>query len=501
MILLNSIWLFALAALSIPVVIHLWNIRPGRTLKVGSIALINGASQTSRSFKLHDVLLLLLRCLLLALLAFVLTMPLWQRHINSSQIKGWVLLPRENLKQSYQKFKPQIDSLTKAGYEFHYFNKGFEKADLNKILTDLKPLADGTANAASYWSLVQQLDGQIPSSLPVYLFTPNRITYFNTEKPKVALNLKWQTYIPADSTSTWLAQAWFTNNNDIQVVQGNSKPSGTSYTGYTIQSASRNTPFTVQTDNGRVTVGLKNANTIVVDTSTWRFAIYAEKNSADANYLKAALGSIIQFTKHKAVIKQYTATDPIPPHQSWIFWLSQKPVDKHLAKNGDNLFSYEPGKIREISSWIVNQSESLSKPKIALYKSVAANPDSSGQMIWKDGFGNPVLSRDKQQTNTYHFYSRFDPSWSDLVWNDDFPKMLLRLIVDQPTGMDMKYDRRTIDIKQILPASTNNAHNQTGKLIEYEDISRYLWIALLLVFITERWLVHKKAGKQVLQNG
>jgi hypothetical protein len=500
MILLNSIWLFALAALSIPVVIHLWNIRPGRTLKVGSITLIDGASQNSRSFKLHDLLLLLLRCLLLALLAFVLAMPLWQRHINSLQIKGWVLLPRENLKESYQKFKPTIDSLTKAGYEFHYFNKGFEKADLNKVLTDPKTVADSTTHLASYWSLIQRLDGQIPSSLPVYLFTPNRITYFNGEKPKVALSLKWQTYIPADSTSTWLAQAWFTNNNDIQVLQGNSKPSGTSYTSYTIQSASRNTPFIVQTDNGRMTVGLKNANTIAVDTSTWRFAIYAEKNSADANYLKAALGSIIEFTKHKAIIKQYADADPIPPHQRWIFWLSQKTVDKQLVKNGDNLFSYEPGKVKETSSWIANQNESLSKPKIALYKSVAANPD-SGQVIWQDGFGNPILSRDKQQTNAYHFYSRFDPSWSDLVWNDDFPKMLLRLIIDQPTGTDIKYDRRAIDIKQILPASTTNAHNQTGKLIEYEDISRYLWIALLLVFITERWLAHKKAGKQVLQNG
>ncbi|HEY4196537.1 MAG TPA: BatA domain-containing protein, partial [Mucilaginibacter sp.] len=178
MILLNPIWLFALAALSIPVAIHLWNIRQGKTLKVGSISLITVASQKrSKSLKLHDLLLLLLRCLLLALLAFVLTMPLWQTQINPSTVKGWVLIPRENLKESYQKFKPEIDSLTKAGFEFHYFNKGFEKTKLNDVLADSKNLKVDSARSTSYWSLVQQLDGQVPSSLPVYLFTPNRIAY------------------------------------------------------------------------------------------------------------------------------------------------------------------------------------------------------------------------------------------------------------------------------------------------------------------------------------
>jgi UDP-N-acetylglucosamine:LPS N-acetylglucosamine transferase len=58
---------FALAALSIPVIIHLWNIRPGKTLKVGSISLITEASKsTKRSFKLLDILLLIIRCLLLS---------------------------------------------------------------------------------------------------------------------------------------------------------------------------------------------------------------------------------------------------------------------------------------------------------------------------------------------------------------------------------------------------------------------------------------------------
>jgi hypothetical protein len=495
MILLNSIWLFALAALGIPVAMHLWNIKRGKTLKVGSISLITAASQNNRSLKLHDLLLLLLRCVLLALIAFVLAIPFWQRHIDASQIKGWVLIPKGSLKESYQKFKPEIDSLNKAGYEFHYFNKGFEKADLNKILTDTTSFKH--VSSASYWSLIQQLDGQIPSSLPVYLFTSNKASYFNDEKPEVSLNLHWQTYTPVDSTSNWLAKVWLTNSNDIHVISGNSKPTETFYTHYIVQPGNpKNTPFVVNTDNGRLTVTLKNANSIAADTATWRFAIYADGNSADAGYVKAALESVIQFTKHKAVIKQFTDAGQIPTHQSWIFWLSDKPVNKSLIQNGDNLFVYETGKVKDINSWINDGNEFLSKPKIALYKSI--NPtQSNGQTLWQDGFGSPILSLEKQQqTSRYHFYSRFDPSWSDLVWSNDFPKMVLELIVN-PSKTDEKYDRRVMDVKQLMPVIDKEDHATTGKIIEQSDLTHYFWILLVVVFVTERWLAHKSTGKKI----
>jgi hypothetical protein len=35
MLLTTPIWLFALAAIGIPVMIHLWNIKPGKTLEGG----------------------------------------------------------------------------------------------------------------------------------------------------------------------------------------------------------------------------------------------------------------------------------------------------------------------------------------------------------------------------------------------------------------------------------------------------------------------------------
>src|SRR4051812_26169096 len=121
MLFLNPLWLFAIAAVSIPVIIHLWNIKSGKTLKIGSIALISAAAKkSSRSLVINNKLLLAVRCLLLIILALLLSMPVWQSRFDNSKTKGWLLIPRENLSESYRKFKPLVDSLTRAGYQFHY---------------------------------------------------------------------------------------------------------------------------------------------------------------------------------------------------------------------------------------------------------------------------------------------------------------------------------------------------------------------------------------------
>src|ERR1700761_6416722 len=223
---LNPVWLFAIAAVVIPVAIHLWNIRPGKVLKVGSVSLINTASRkSSRSLKLLDVPLFFIRCLLLMVLALLLAAPLWQKKLLTNKVKGWILIPRGNLQVAYTKFKTRIDSLTNAGYELHYFDRGFPKSDLKQVLLHPKDsIVNTETQPANYWTLARQLDTLVTSTLPIYIFTPNQAAYFTGEKPQVALNLHWQTYTPADSTGTWIQSAGFNNNNAIRIVQGSSRP-------------------------------------------------------------------------------------------------------------------------------------------------------------------------------------------------------------------------------------------------------------------------------------
>ncbi|MES2062922.1 MAG: BatA domain-containing protein [Bacteroidota bacterium] len=477
---LNPIWFFALAALSIPVIIHLWNIRPGKTLKVGSISLITEASKsTKRSFKLLDILLLILRCLLLALIAMLLAAPVWQKYVTA-QKKGWVLIPQEIFKETYQQFKPTIDSLDKAGYEFHYFNKGFAKQDLKTILAD-SSLKD-TATNANYWGLVKQLESQVGDA-SFYLFTQNGIDHFKGSKPVVKLKaLHWQTYTAKDSVAKWIDRAFITNNGAIKVTIGNSTPSATYFTTQTIQ-GSGNNDVTVNVQNGQPLVNLKNtAQQVPVDTTALRIAIYTDKHQLDAGYLKAALSASADFIGRKSVIKEYGSPAQIPVGQTWVFWLSEQPLKSDLLKNSKNIFQYEGGKVTEVTSWI-------DPGHIALAKMV--NASGAQESVWKDGFGKPVLGLDG---NTYHFYSRFNPLWNDLVWSDDFPKLILKLLLGNGQSQPKGHERRILSNHQLQPDLFLQSMPQPSfKTNQQADLSKYFWLLVVLLFIAERTLSHKKS--------
>ena len=494
---INPIWLFSIAAIIIPVVIHLWNIRPAKVLKVGSIALIEASSRKrSRSFKLLDVLLLLLRCLFIILLAFLLAMPYLKKHDVANKSKGWLLIPEENFKEVYQKFKPKTDSLLKSGYELHYFNAGFPMVDIKKAVIDSNKNNSATI---SYWNLLRQLDQLIPPKLSVYLITPGTSTHFIGGKPKVSLKLNWQTYTPADSTDTWIQSAWFAANKDVHVIQGTSKPSGISYTSQVVSSGTEgNSAYAINASKGQATIGFKNGTQqpISIDTAALKIEVFAGNNSPDAGYMKAALETVSQFTQRNIVIKSYSNSTE---HSDWLFWLSDKPLDNGIAARFANVLIYEPGKATTINSWISSgniYAVSQGQPVIPLYKMVNVKTY-AGDVVWHDGFGHPVLSCGANgSSKLYHFYSRFNPGWSDLVWNDNFPEMMLQLIIKKE-AFDSKHDKRVIDVRQVQPIISTEASILNGNHITDNDLTKYFWLAAALLFLSERWLAYKTtAGKK-----
>ena len=120
---LQTIWLWGLAGLAVPIFIHLWNVKTGRTLKVGSIAFLSESARShARSFKLSEWLLLLLRCLLIILIVLLMTRPYWQQQVNTANEKGWILIEEGKVNEAYKTYKSSIDSLLKVGYSFHYLN-------------------------------------------------------------------------------------------------------------------------------------------------------------------------------------------------------------------------------------------------------------------------------------------------------------------------------------------------------------------------------------------
>ena len=501
---LNPIWFFGAAALLIPVLLHLWNIRSGKVLKVGSISLIDAASRkSSRSFKLLDIPLFILRCLLLLLLALLLALPVWQKKMEVATVKGWVLFPKENFTATYQKFKPTIDSLTKAGYEFHYFNPGFVKSNLTQIFLNAKdslkaPLPAPQLTQPNYWDLVKDLNSKVSSTLPVYVFTPNQAAYFQGSKPQVALNLRWLTYTPADSVATYIQDAWFTPSGDVRVVQGTSKFSGTTYTYSNLRANDKaNATFTITTTDGKAQINLTGGKqeAITGDTTIQRIIIYTDNNSTDAGYLKAALQAVVLFNQRQSIVKVVINPSQIPANTTWLFWLSDKPLSAGASKNCKNILTYQGGKPSTVNSWMSNAGQFATalpdQGKVNLYKSIATNQTYTP--VWKDGFGNTLLgSQQSGAQHIYHYYSRFNPTWNNLVWSDSFPAWMLKLL-NEPSRLDTSpYDRRVLTAQQYLPQIITETHTAAAtKPFENKSLARYFWLALIIVFAAERWLAHR----------
>lgn len=425
--LLQPIWLFALAGLSIPVIIHLWNQRPGKTLRVGSIALVaENAVTNKKRVRLAEIPLLLLRCALLACIAVALAAPVWRSPISNSS-KGWVLMSRQQLSSTYQHFKPSIDSLLQAGMEFHFFEEGFKK---EKLTQALRQPADSNAEQPSYRQLLALLNKQAPGAMPVYLFTDNWLRNFGGPRTAVALDLHWYTYTPLPD----------------------------------------------------------NLLPVATDTSTLHITVYHHQYANDARYLKAALSAIEQFSRKNIVVQSTIAVNEIPAQQDWLFWLADEPA---INKGAENILQYAKGKHSSITSWILPAGQNFFTP-VDLYTAVIESDTGkpTGELLWKDGYGNAMLTRQQENTATYYWlYTHIDPKWNELPWSDNFPQLLFQLLYEKQSQQSANSRLATIDSTQLMPLFVPAGEAVSKPAVFNETtLDSLFWVMAFLLFFAERLL-------------
>ncbi len=173
---LHPVFLWGLAGLSIPVAIHLLSRKEGKIIKVGSLRHLRTAeSPTFKSIKINELLLLAVRCLLLALMVLFISgwmLPNWWKAENGK----WVLVdPILEVDASMEKV---LDSLIADGYELRSLQKGFPEIDEgNKISQD------------DYWALVSDL-GKMHET-EIIVFSGNQLNRFNGKRTSLPSNVRW----------------------------------------------------------------------------------------------------------------------------------------------------------------------------------------------------------------------------------------------------------------------------------------------------------------------
>jgi len=449
---LYSIGLFALAGIIMPLMIHLWNVKQGKTVKIGSIALLGeSSSASSKSFKINDWLLFALRCLLLVLLAFLLAQPYLKKIISGHNKNGWILVEKNNFSRVFKTHQKTVDSLLKKGYEIHDFNVGFKPLSLkDPALKETKQ--DSTL---SYTALFCAANQFIPTGTKVYFFADHRLIRFGNELPAVNYKLNWVPLKQSDTLSNWIA----------------------TYAGKKYEAKSNSSNTSYQALN-------------LSDEGPIRVAIHENSGTTDRKYLIAALKAIENFTKRKIIINAATEKASIG------FWLSDNPVSadfrSSIALDG-TLLQYEKGKLVASASFI-----NLDGRQIKLSKRIESNHQA--EKIWTDGFGNAILTKDKtKNSNIFHFYSRFNPQWNELVWDGLFVKALMPIVIQDKNSNDFGFEDHPGD-QRVISQNGLIEQNKTeiaAKTIKNEPLGNLFWVAAFLIFAGERILSFRKKTNDV----
>lgn len=465
--LLSPIGLLALTGLIVPLIIHLWNVKQGKRIKIGSIALLGESSSlSSRSFRLTDWLLLILRLVLLALLALLLAQPLLRTKANKTAQQGWILMSRSAFHKVYPSERKTIDSLVKLGYELHDFGVGFNKFSLKDTSISYS-LA--TLPSVTYTALFNQLNKQLPEGFPVWVFADHRLNKFGLMQRENHLSLNWRSLKNTDTLSKWSL------SQDGQTYEATSVPAYTSYR--------KTTPVTAKP---KLSV-----------------LIYDGNGQTESAYLRAALQAIADFTQRDLNIRSWNGAGQHTAVADLAFWLSQQTVApafrQSLKKNG-SLFSYATGKVVPVKSVLVLKNQTVDPAQlIALYQRIDSD-NNKDQVLWSDGFGSPLLTLDKTNNiNHYHFYSRFNPQWTDLVWKGEFVKALLPLVTGSADAGDPGFDTNPNDQRinrQSQSGSTKAI--KTASVVKVETttaLGPWIWGLALLLFFIERTLSFRKKTK------
>lgn len=485
---MNPIALLAIAAVIIPVLVHLWNVRKGKTLRVGSIALLAVSSrQRSNRLRINNWPLFLLRCLLLVLLALLLAKPVWNKEQATTKHPGWILISGQELPVAYAYYKPQIDSLLAAGLELHNLSAGFERIQLQ----DTAQLKDTTnVIAPRPWPLLKVLDASLPKGFPLHVFVNDRLSSYQGERPVTRLAVQWHSFTADDSLTQSPALSYVTGEGKIKNIEWVTSPQGNWFS----------------EDNASALF------TSVPDTSVIRVAIYAGQHIADAQYVKAAMQAIAQFTGMRIQVSSLTSDQQPPTLQHLIFWLDESADGKpgalkssstllsYIAPKGI-LFGYDTGSATLLSSWI--QEGSTVTAAAGLHKVYQYIPGSAtGTPVWTLADGRPLLTVMEQDGKlVYHYKGRFNPAWGDLVWEDGFVKTMLPLVVPA-LKYDIAMDRRRIDDKQVIPAiGPAKGRDQSAVMDQHPKglikhntaaLSNWLWVVVFIIFIVERLLVYRQ---------
>lgn len=290
---LHPSYLWALLGLAVPLAIHLWSKKQGKTIKVGSIKfLYTSDSQKSKRLQISEFWLLLLRMLILTFVVVILAEPLWKTKVENSPITYMF----EASLLSTPRVKHLADSL-------HYsFDVRLLKAGFPTYQTELSTI--DTTEVPHYWQLAKAMESLATDSIVV--FTQGFMKGIQGKRPEINKPINWVTLNPGKAETHDIAG--LKNRDAITVI---SVESQADYFKYHQETRALN-------DNiGDIPVFEKDTVQI--------FMVTDQEFQSEQRYIQASFQAIETYLNHPFEIKNITNPEELTfKPKDILIWLSEE---------------------------------------------------------------------------------------------------------------------------------------------------------------------------------
>jgi hypothetical protein len=216
------IWLLGLAALAIPLLLHLWSRRPRQVIRVGTLRHVDlTADARSWSARLTDPLLLALRLALLITIVFALAGLRLPARRSAGTGATLVLLDPALLADTTP--IPFLDSIARERDPVRLLLPGLPKLQLDGKATPRAALTPAT----DLWASLAEADALVGPRGTLHVLARPRLAVLRGARPHLRAEVEW--HVPAGAPRReWTPVSW-ADGDTMRMVVASGDASGASY--------------------------------------------------------------------------------------------------------------------------------------------------------------------------------------------------------------------------------------------------------------------------------
>jgi hypothetical protein len=432
----NALW--ALLALLLPILIHLFNRSRGRLVPIGHIDLVRQARRLRvTEVKLAQWLLLLLRLAIFTLAALILAglarpgldsrsgsttyvTSEWLKTTSPENIEAVLIEAEEASTNSIFLLQPGFPSL--------------DRSRLDKFGQQMPPTATDFSNV---WPLLAERLSVEHHVGEVTVHATDYVLQYGVDRPSLPRDVDWVLTHPESAP--------------------------------------------------------------VMSSNAIRVVIVTDDNHADEATLLGDTLAVLKQHRLSGLTWSTTGSDTLneaQPNADWLIFLTESDANLRqlaLINSATTVLSFAMGTTENVQQIIKLPFYPFSTFRLNRYTKMDADVESAWKTLLATADGSPLLQESRSgPLRLLHFNSRFNPHWGSITQQAEFPELFLQLMLNEQQQLSRFADART-DLTQLKSDLVKTGMD--GPLPS-RSLQGLLALLLVLLWITERWLSERRPREQ-----